>query len=185
MGAAAGCPPAPRWTALGTNAGRAGLSLCPACTHALPLHDPYAEPRVWVSERMVLQVRADPATRKCAFAALLQALPPGAAERRPWAAFLALWDLFLQFPLHIIQAPFLKLVEQLRGERADFQPGLSNTGYAHVLQAPQLIQQGNCTFTEARWRRMRLADAPFTPAWEAVIWTAGFQHDNSQVRSQE
>ena len=132
----------------------------------------------------MLQVRADPATRKCAFAALLQALPPEAAERPPWAAFIALWDLFLQFPLHIIQAPFLKLVEQLRGERADFHPGLSNTGYAHVLRAPQLMQQGNSMFIEARWCRMRMADAPFTPA-EAVIWRVGLQHDNSQVRSQK
>jgi len=123
---------------LGTASGRAGPSLCPTRTHS-PEHDPYAEPSGWLSERMVLQVRADPATRKCAFAALLQALPPEAAERPPWAAFIALWDLFLQFPLHIIQAPFLKLVEQLRGKRADFHPGLSNTGYAHVMRAPQLL----------------------------------------------
>ena len=98
----------------------------------------------------MLQVRADPATRKCAFAALLQALPPGAAERPPWAAFIALWDLFLQFPLHIIQAPFLKLVEQLRGERADSPPGLPNTGYAHIMRASQLSQQGKCIFIEGR-----------------------------------
>lgn len=43
-------------------------------------------------------------------------------------------------------------------------------------------------FIEARWCRMRMADAPFTPAWvgyHLVIWRVGFQHDNSQVRSQK
>ena len=103
--------------------------------HALSQARPVRQNQRCKSEWMVLQVRADPGTRKCAFAALLQALPAEAAERPPWAAFIALWDLLLQFPLHIVQAPFVKLVEQLHGERSDFHPGLSNSGYVHMMRA--------------------------------------------------
>lgn len=61
------------------------------------------------------QVRPDAATRKAAYAALTGALPPGAAGRPPWSAFCALWDLLLQRPLYLIEAPWAEHMARLRG----------------------------------------------------------------------
>ncbi|KAK9827989.1 hypothetical protein WJX81_005702 [Elliptochloris bilobata] len=96
--------------------------------------------------------REDPATRKRAFAVLQSALPSHQAAEPPWSHFAILWNLLLQFPLHIVQQPFVQHMKQLR-MRPDLDGGLNGNG----------------------------ADMPFTLAWEAVLWQVGFLHGNPQV----
>jgi len=126
------------------------------------------------------QVRPDAATRKAAYAALTGALPPGAAGRPPWSAFRALWDLLLQHPLYLIEAPWAEHMARLRALSAGAAACADRCGPPALARGPR--RGGPRRQGRARARRAPEPGAALALAWEAVLWRVGFLHDNLQVR---